>query len=397
MPIRPIEGNVVPPRHDPARRARVARRVATPAARAVTVLAALLGLSAPAAAQAPAAPMPAAPTPAAPTPAAPTPAAPAPAAPTPDITAAPTAPIAPPGGAVMPIPQGYYRPPPSLPPWANPWRIAYEPGDPIPRGYALETRADRSLVGAGIATFSVPYAISFTIAGVATLVDDGDDGEEFAPLFIPFVGPMIALSTLEAEDSGVFWLTVNAVAQMGGLLLFAAGLANEDVYLERQVQAGHAPYAPPVLLGLPRTLPYKDGAPAPHGYRLETQMNRKLARAGAIVLGSSWALAALTAGTVLSEGSSESESYAPLLVPVAGPFITLGTGEDIDFSDGDGRLSGALVLVDGLAQATGLALLVAGLVANQKVWVRDDIPREASLPAPEILVGPTGGTLRFRF
>ncbi|MGK4003206.1 hypothetical protein WMF31_11325 [Sorangium sp. So ce1036] len=379
MPIRPTEGNVVPPRHDPARRARVARRVATPAARAVTVLAALLGLSAPAAAQAPAAPAPAAP---------------APAAPAPDITAAPSAQ---PGGAVMPIPQGYYRPPPSLPPWANPWRIAYEPGDPIPRGYALKTRADRSLVGAGIATFSVPYAISFTVAGVATLVDDGDDGEEFAPLFIPFVGPMIALSTLEAEDSGVFWLTVNAVAQVGGLLLFAAGLANEDVYLERQVQVGHAPYAPPVLLGLPRTLPYKDDAPAPHGYRLGTQMNRRLARAGAIVLGSSWALAALTAGTVLSEGSSESESYAPLLVPVAGPFITLGTGEDIDFSDGDGRLSGALVLVDGLAQATGLALLVAGLVANQKIWVRDDIPQGASLPAPEILVGPTGGTLRFRF
>lgn len=421
MPRRPTEGNVVPPRHAAARRPHSTPRGATPAARTVPVLAALLGLTAPAAAQtpaqdAPAAQAPAAQTPAAHTPAAQTPAlhapaaqapaaqAPPPHAPTPHaptapatgITAAPTAtPGAPPGGVIVPFPQGYHQPPPSLPPWANPRTIKYEEGDPIPHGYALKTRADRTLVGTGLATFGLPYALSITVASIAMFDDDA--GAEFAPLFIPFFGPTIALATLDAEDSGIFWLTVSAAAQVGGLLLFAAGLANEEVYLERQVQVGHAPYAPPVLLGLPRTLPYKDGASAPPGYRLDTQRNAKLARVGGVVLGSAWALTALAAGTILSERTSASADYAPLFVPVVGPFITAGTGRDVNFSDSGGLLPGSLLILDGLAQATGLALLVAGLVSNQKVWVRDDIPRKASLPAPEILVGPTGGTFRIRF
>ncbi|KYF75604.1 hypothetical protein BE17_09205, partial [Sorangium cellulosum] len=160
---------------------------------------------------------------------------------------------------------------------------------------------------------------------------------------------------------------------------------------------GYAPYVPAVIYGMPRTLPFKEEGERPDGYRLETQMSRRLIVAGSIVLGSAWALSALTAGTILSEGDSGSVSYSPLLVPVGGPFITLATGEDVDFSDDDGQVTGTFVLLDGLTQVTGLALLVAGLVANQKVWVRDDIPRTASLHDPEIVVGPTGGALRVRF
>ena len=132
----------------------------------------------------------------------------------------------------MPVPQGYYLPPPSLPPWANPRTIQYEEGDPIPRGYALKTRPDRALVGAGLLTFGIPYALSFTVAGIATLADENFD--EFGPLFIPFVGPMISTATLDAEGAGIFWLTMDTVAQVGGLLLYAAGFAHEEVYLERQ-------------------------------------------------------------------------------------------------------------------------------------------------------------------
>ncbi|WP_437574227.1 hypothetical protein [Sorangium sp. So ce887] len=159
---------------------------------------------------------------------------------------------------------------------------------------------------------------------------------------------------------------------------------------------GHA-YAPLVILGMPRTLPFKEREPPPEGYRLETQMSRRLVVAGSIVLGTAWALAALTAGSILAEGESEAGSYAPLFVPVGGPFITLATGEDIDFSSDDGQVAGTLVLLGGLTQVTGFALLVAGLVSNQQVWVRSDIPRKVSLHTPELLVGPTGGTLRVQF
>ncbi|WP_437730898.1 hypothetical protein [Sorangium sp. So ce1335] len=123
--------------------------------------------------------------------------------------------------------------PVSLPPWANPRTIAYEEGDPIPRGYALKTRADRTLVTAGLVTFSISYGLSFSVAGVAALDDDSFD--ELGPLFIPFVGPVIATATIDdVEGAGLFWLTMSAVTQVGGLLLYAAGLAHEDVYLERQ-------------------------------------------------------------------------------------------------------------------------------------------------------------------
>jgi hypothetical protein len=86
-----------------------------------------------------------------------------------------------------------------------------------------------------------------------------------------------------------------------------------------------------------------------------------------------------------------------MLVPVGGPFITLGTGEDVDVDRDDGRLAAALLLFDGATQVTGFALLVAGLVGNQRVWVRDDIPSKVSVQAPELTVGPTGATLRMSF
>ncbi|MGK3991970.1 hypothetical protein [Sorangium sp. So ce1024] len=252
MPLRPTEGSTEPRRRLAAPRARSAPAVAALArsapavaalarsAPAVAALAALLGIAAPAAAQAPAAPPTAAPgDPAAPpapagAPAAPSGATPAPSPSTPPLSPSPPeASPAPPGSAPMSAAPGYYLVPVSLPPWANPRTIEYEEGDPIPRGYALKTRADRTLVTAGLVTFGISYAASFAVAGTATIAEEEFD--EFGPLFIPFVGPMIAATTLDdVEGAGLFLLTMNAVTQVGGLLLVAAGLAHEDVYLERQ-------------------------------------------------------------------------------------------------------------------------------------------------------------------
>ncbi|WP_159397599.1 hypothetical protein [Sorangium cellulosum] len=211
----------MPPRRPTARRDRRARAAVALATQAAAAIAALLGLAAPAAAQAPGQGAP------------PGPAIEGPAG----APAAPGAFQAPPRAQLLPPPPGYFPPPPpALPPWANPRTIVYEEGDPIPRGYALKTRADRALVGAGLVTFSIGYAVSFTVAGIAGLAED--TGGEFAPLFLPFVGPTIATSTLDAEGAGTFWLTVDMAVQVGGLILIAAGLAHEDVYLERQFDTG---------------------------------------------------------------------------------------------------------------------------------------------------------------
>ncbi len=156
------------------------------------------------------------------------------------------------------------------------------------------------------------------------------------------------------------------------------------------VPPGYAPYSPSVILGMPRKLTYTEGGIRPAGYRVETQMNRGLVVAGSLVLGSAWALAALTAGTILSEGDRDAVSYSPMLVPVGGPFITLGTGEEVDVDDDDGQLAAALLLFDGATQVTGVVLLVAGLAANQRVWVRDDIPSQGVVPSPRAHHRPHG-------
>ncbi|AKT39167.1 hypothetical protein [Chondromyces crocatus] len=111
----------------------------------------------------------------------------------------------------------------------------YEPGDPIPQGYALATRPSRALGLAGLLTLGTPYLFSLTVATI-TLLSGEQDGRT-APLLIPVAGPFIAIETLGAERAGAFWLAADGVMQTLGVLLLAAAFAHEDVYLKRQ---GHA-------------------------------------------------------------------------------------------------------------------------------------------------------------
>jgi hypothetical protein len=112
------------------------------------------------------------------------------------------------------------------------------------------------------------------------------------------------------------------------------------------------------------------------------------------LLGGAWAVSALTAGTVLSEGGEDGDRYWPLLLPAAGPFITLGTAN----AEGDDESPViSLVLLSGLTQTAGLAMIVGGLLSDQKIWVRNDIPVKTSLRSPEVLLGPAGGAVRIAF
>jgi hypothetical protein len=128
-------------------------------------------------------------------------------------------------------------------------------------------------------------------------------------------------------------------------------------------------------------------------------MNRGLAIAGAAVLGGAWAISALAAGTVLSVDDHGSGGFAPLFLPVAGPFITLGTADSVSFSDNDERAGAIFLLFDGVTQLTGAVLLIGGIASDKEYWLRSDIPQQkaAAPPRPEILVGPGGGAVRMRF
>ena len=135
-------------------------------------------------------------------------------------------------------PPGYYYPPPSA--MMPVLTLPYEDGDPIPQGFSVRSRADKSLLIAGSITFGAPYLISALVAAT-TLSANADGGGEFAPLFVPVIGPFIAIGTAHAEGAGTFWLVFDGLAQAGGVTMFIAGLVLEDKYLQRTPQASFKP------------------------------------------------------------------------------------------------------------------------------------------------------------
>jgi hypothetical protein len=216
--------------------------------------------------------------------------------------------------------------------------------------------------------------------------------------------------------------TVLLMAALLGPLSLAATAAAQSVHAPAPPSASpppltsapppppQPPFAPPSygapprylaipiqIVALPRTLPYRENQPPPLGYSMDTRANRGMIIAGSTTLASAWGLSAIVGGIILSEGGRDSGGYGPLLVPVIGPFITLGTADDVSFDRNGEEALALLTLLNGVTQATGLALLIGGIAADQKYWLRNDIPRAASLRAPEVVIGPGGGALRFRF
>jgi hypothetical protein len=118
---------------------------------------------------------------------------------------------------------------------------------------------------------------------------------------------------------------------------------------------------------------YEEGQPIPPGYRVETRARRGLIIAGAVTFGVTYLLSAFAASIAVDGGGSE--EFGPLFVPVAGPFITIGTAG----SEGTGTF--ALVL-DGVAQAGGIAMFIAGIATEEKFLMRNDVSK------PNITVTP---------
>lgn len=157
-------------------------------------------------------------------------------------------------------------------------------------------------------------------------------------------------------------------------------------------------YAPPATYGLPppyapmwpapRTIEdYEPGEAVPPGYHVETRAHRGLVIGGAVTFSSAYLLSVLGAVAGATDGAKGPKRFLPLLVPVAGPFITIGT------ADSKGAGTSTLVL-DGLAQTGGVVLFIVGLYTDQALLVRNDV--RTSL-VPEVELGPRSGSLRWSF
>jgi len=124
-------------------------------------------------------------------------------------------------------------------------------------------------------------------------------------------------------------------------------------------------------------LPYEDGDPIPPGYKLRRQARRGLVIAGSIVTGVPYAFS--VTGAV---GANFEDSSGFLLIPVLGPWLMLASGgandEDCSTATGyycSGDQSGlrAILVLDGLAQAAGATMFIAGIAMPRKRLVRSDV------------------------
>lgn len=140
-------------------------------------------------------------------------------------------------------------------------------------------------------------------------------------------------------------------------------------------------------------MPYKEGEPVPDGYRLATEKKgRGLTIAGICVFGGAYFLSVLGAASSLSStsGSSSDTSYAPLFIPIVGPFVMLGT--DASPSSGNG-LAGIMIL-DGLAQVAGATMFIIGMASGEKKVLKR---MDAAQAAPQVLLGPKSAAVRWTF
>jgi len=138
-----------------------------------------------------------------------------------------------------------------------------------------------------------------------------------------------------------------------------------------QPMPGQAPgqvyYAPPGYYPPPAAPPrgpkkidWEEGEPIPPGYHAVTRARVGLVAGGASMFGATYLISILV-GSVMQDTSGHN-GYS-LLIPVAGPFVEM-------------RYSGyasvdVVLALDGLAQAAGLAMLIAGIAAPKTVLVRD--------------------------
>ncbi|CAN5407959.1 hypothetical protein BH09MYX1_BH09MYX1_53140 [soil metagenome] len=136
--------------------------------------------------------------------------------------------------------------------------------------------------------------------------------------------------------------------------------------LASPLAAAHAdepsvPSAPPAFVS------NVDRGDAPIGYHAESRPNRGLIIGGSVVFGVAYAAA--LAGAFLSSFSKE--SFLTLVIPLVGPYVAAAQASD--------ATSKAVFVGDGIVQAGGVVMFVAGFLAPRTVYVKDDF---SIRPAP---------------
>jgi hypothetical protein len=128
---------------------------------------------------------------------------------------------------------------------------------------------------------------------------------------------------------------------------------------------------------------WPDGTPPPPGYHWVTRPRLGPVIAGATVLGVLWGISALTGAIGYDTTTPHDSDYLWLYMPVAGPFFELSNSTTASAS--------VVLVIDGLAQTAGAALLIYGLTSPVSRLTRNDVGSLHVLPIPMAMGRNAGG------
>ena len=168
-------------------------------------------------------------------------------APSASSSAPPQRQSAPPPGYGYPPPPGYgYYPPPYyvVPVYEPRPAPRWQPGEPAPDGYHVETKSDTKTIKSGVSMLVGFYLIS-VIAGAALNEneknkDNTADRKSWSTMYIPVVGPFLSMRNTSTDDAGWALLLVDGLLQSAGVIMTGVGIANRKEYLERNTEESSA-------------------------------------------------------------------------------------------------------------------------------------------------------------
>jgi hypothetical protein len=120
-----------------------------------------------------------------------------------------------------------------------------------------------------------------------------------------------------------------------------------------------------------RITDWEEGEPIPPGYHSVSRIRKGLVIGGAVTFGVVYLINVLAAAVSHDVGNG---SGAALYIPIAGPFVLIPQSNSAVGSFG--------LVLDGLVQAGGAAMLIAGIAAPKTVLIRNDLAKIEFKPTP---------------
>lgn len=153
-----------------------------------------------------------------------------------------------------------------------------------------------------------------------------------------------------------------------------SAVAPNGEYVAPLSQTTQPTYVPQsVALSGPRFIKdWEEGQPIPYGYHHETRVRKGLVISGSILLGVTYIYSSLlaAAGEDASDGGHNTLGW--LWMPVLGPFF--------EMSETDSTAARYVLFLDGMAQAAGLTMLIAGALYPKHILVRNDLASMSFVP-----------------